>query len=51
MFFNTFQKVINGVGWLGDRHGPSPILYYTVPLFVYTDQLLCYCVVICSNVR
>jgi len=40
LFFNTFQKVINGIGWLYDRHGPSPILYDTVPLFVYIDQLL-----------
>jgi len=23
----------------------------TQPLFVYTDQLLCHCVFICSNVR
>ena len=31
--------MINGVGWLDDRHGLSPILYDTAPLFVYTDQL------------
>jgi len=23
----------------------------TAPLFVYTDQLLCHCILICSNVR
>jgi len=26
-------------------------IYDTVPLFVYTDQLLCHCVFIYSNVR
>jgi len=36
-------------GWLVDRHGLSPILYDTAPLFVYTDQLLCQCLFICSN--
>jgi len=35
LFFNTSQKQD---GWLDDRHGPSPILYDTAPLFVYTDQ-------------
>ena len=50
-FLNTCQKVINGVGWLDDRHGLSPILHDITPLFVYTDQLLCHCVFICSNVR
>ena len=39
------------VGWRDDRHGLSPILYDIAPLFVYTDQLLCHCVFICSNVR
>ena len=34
-----------------DRHGLSPILCDTAPLFVYTDQLLCHCILICSNVR
>jgi len=34
-----------------DRHGPSPILYDTAPLFVYTDQLLRHCLFICSNVH
>jgi len=47
LFLNIRQKVINGFGWLDDRHGLSPILYDTAPLFVYTDQLLCHCV----NVR
>jgi len=42
--------VINGVGWPDDRHGLSPILCDTAPLFVYTDQLLCHCILICSNV-
>ena len=51
MFLKTCQKMINGVGWLDDRHGLSPILYDTAPLFVYTDQLLCHCVSTCSNVR
>jgi len=44
LFLNTCQKVINGVGWLDDRHGLSP-------LFVYTDQLLWHCYFIRSNVR
>jgi len=43
--------VINGVGWPDDRHGLSPILYDTAPIFIYTDQLLCHCVFICSNFR
>jgi len=54
LFLNTYQKMINGVGWPDDRHGVSPILYDaydTAPLFVYTDQLLWHCVFICSNVR
>ena len=51
LFLNTCQKVINGIGWPDDRHGLSPILYDTAPLFVYTDQLLCHCILICSNVR
>ena len=37
------------VGWLDDRHGPSPILYDTVPLFVYIDQLLWHCIFVYSN--
>ena len=51
LFLNTCQKVINGVGWPGDHHGLSPILYDTAPVFIYTDQLLCHCVFICSNFR
>ena len=51
LFLNTCQKMINGVGWLDDRHGLSVILYDTAPLFVYTDQLLCHCVPTCCNVR
>ena len=51
LFLNTYQKMINGVGWLDDLHGLSPILYDAAPLFVYTDQLLCHCVFICSKVR
>jgi len=47
----VYQKVVNRVGWLSDRHGPSLILYDTAPLFVYTDQLLCHCIFICSNVH
>jgi len=43
--------MINGVGRLDDRHGPSPILYDTVPFFVYIDQLLWHCIFICSNVH
>ena len=50
-FSITWQKVINGVGWPDDRHGLSPILSDTAPLLVYTDQLLCHCILICSNVR
>ena len=37
--------MINGVGWLDDRHGLSPILYDTAPLFVYTDN---YCAIVFS---
>jgi len=48
---NTFQKVINGVGWLDDCHVRSSILYDAVPLFVYIDQQLCHCIFICSNVH
>ena len=48
--FNTYQKVINGVGWRDDCHGPSPVLCDTVTLFVYIDQLFCHCVFIFSNV-
>jgi len=51
LLLNTYQKMINEFGWLDDRHGLSPILYDTAPLFVYIDQLLCHCVFICSNVR
>jgi len=46
-----FKIVMNRVGWLDDRHGPSPILYDTLPLFVYTDQLLCRCIFIWSNLH
>jgi len=38
--FQHFSKLINRVGWLDDRHGPSPILCDTAPIVVYTDQLL-----------
>jgi len=31
-FFNTTQKLINGVSWLDGRYGPSPILCDTVTL-------------------
>ena len=51
LFLNTCQNVKNGVGWTDDRHGLSPILYDTAPVFIYTDQLLCHCVYICSNFR
>jgi len=46
---NACQKVINGVGWPHDRHGLSPILYDASLVFIYTDQLLCHRVFICSN--
>jgi len=36
---------------LDDRHGPSPILYDTALLYAYTDQLLCHCIFIRSNVH
>jgi len=29
--FQHFSKVMNGVGWLDDRHGPSPIICDTAP--------------------
>ena len=51
LFLNTCQKVINGVGWPDDRHSLSPILYDTAPVFVCTDQLLCHCGFICSNLH
>ena len=51
LFHNTCQKVMNGDGWPDDHHGLSPILYDTAPVFVYTEQLLCHCVFICSNFR
>jgi len=51
LFLNTCQKMTSRVGWPDDRHGLSPILYDTAPLFIYTDQLLCLCVFICSDVR
>jgi len=41
--------VINGVGWLDDSHGPSPILCNTVTFFSYIDQFFCHCVFIHSN--
>jgi len=34
------------VGGQDDRHGLSPILYDTAPIFIYTDQLFCHCVFI-----
>ena len=39
LFFNTAQRVINGVGWLDDRHGPSWILRDTR---VYMNQIFCH---------
>jgi len=30
--YNTTQKVINGVRWIDDRHGPSPVVCDTVTL-------------------
>jgi len=51
LFLDTCQKVINGVGWPDDRHGLSPILYDTAPVFIYTDQVLCHCAFICSKFR
>jgi len=47
----VLKKVLIGVGWPDDRHGLSPILYDTAPVFIYTDQPLCHCVFICSNFR
>jgi len=40
-------------GWLTrwlPRSFANPI-YDTAPVFIYTDQLLCHCVFICSNFR
>jgi len=39
LFFNTFQKVINGGGCLDDLYGLSPILCDIVTLFVYTSYV------------
>ena len=47
MFLNSYQKMINGVGWLDDRHGLSPILYDTLQrpsLFT----LINYCAIVFS---
>jgi len=49
--FSTLQKVMNRVARIDDRHGPSPTLYDTAPLFVCADQLLCHCIFIRSNVH
>jgi len=49
--FSTPRDVISGLGWLDDRHGPSPIQCGTVTLFVHIDHLLCHCVYIHSNVH
>ena len=44
--------MINGVGGLNDRRGPSPILFDTLSLFVHIDQLSCHCIFInYSNVH
>jgi len=43
---NACQEVMNGIGWLDDRHGLSPILCDRVTTFVYIDQLYCHCVLI-----
>jgi len=45
--FQHFSKT-EEQGWLT---GPSPMLYDTAPLFVYTNQLLRHCIFICSNVH
>jgi len=50
-YVSTLVKSDKQGGWLDDRHGLSPILYDTVPLFVHTGQLLCYYIFICSNVH
>jgi len=42
------QKSLKSPG-LDDRHCPSTILYDTAPLFVYIDQLLSHCILICSS--
>jgi len=39
LFYNISQQLQNRVGWQDDRHGSSPILYDTAPLFVYTSGL------------
>jgi len=52
-FFNTTQKVINGVGWLDERHGPSPILCDTVTLvftlFIYFTILFSFTLIFTDN--
>ena len=45
LFYNTLQIVRIGIGWLDNRHGPSPILRDTV----YINQLFCYCIFIYFN--
>jgi len=64
-FANTAHKVINGVGWQDDHHGPSPILYHTVALvftlisyfatvvsfiLISTDNWFPYCAMVVSIV-
>ena len=41
LFLNTYQKMTNGVGILDDRHGLSPILYDTAPLFPLFTLINC----------
>ena len=43
LFLNTYQKMINGVGWLDDRHGLSPILYDTAPLCLHWSTIVPLC--------
>ena len=43
LFLNIYQKMINGVGWLDDRHGLSPILYDTAPLCLHWSTIVPLC--------
>ena len=48
--FSTLQKVITGVGWLVDLHGPSSILCDTAPSLFTLISYCWYSAFICSSV-
>ena len=46
--FQMFYWKTGLVDWLDDHHGPSSIVFDIAALFVCTDQLMRYCIFICS---